>query len=50
MKWSGRWDSNPQQSAWKAETLAIELHPRTRSLRMKLTHSIKRGRVVKSFF
>lgn len=24
-KWSRRWDSNPQQSAWKAETLAIEL-------------------------
>ena len=25
--WSGRSDSNRQQSAWKAETLPIELHP-----------------------
>ena len=26
-KWSGRRDSNPQQPAWKAGTLAIELLP-----------------------
>lgn len=28
LQWSRRWDSNPQQSAWKAETLAIELRLR----------------------
>jgi hypothetical protein len=25
--WSGRWGSNPQPSAWKAEALPIELRP-----------------------
>ena len=26
-KWSGRWDSNPRRSAWKADILAAELRP-----------------------
>ncbi len=29
--WSGRWGSNPQPSAWKAEALPIELRPRSYS-------------------
>lgn len=26
-RWSGRRDSNPQPSAWKADALPVELHP-----------------------
>jgi len=39
---SGRWDSNPQHSAWKADTLPIELHPhgaRTSSMQFYHTSS-----------
>ncbi len=35
--WSGKRDSNPQPSAWKADALAIELFPLTR------THSAARA-------
>ncbi len=27
VNWSGRWDSNPRHSAWKADALPTELHP-----------------------
>ena len=41
---SGRRDSNPQHSAWKAETLAIELRPRCcRSSRTIVATFVSRG-------
>lgn len=48
-KWSGWWDSNPQQSAWKAGTLAIELHPQN-SICVERLRMIWKVALVSKFF
>ena len=37
-EWSGKRDSNPQPSAWKADALAVELFPQRASLILSRHH------------